>query len=339
MNVSRNLLAAGLFGATLIAAAAASAQGVVNLYSSRHYEVDGKLFESFTKQTGVKVNVVQAGGGELIARIEREGANSPADLFFTADAAVIGQAHLRGLLQPVKSAALESAIPANLREQDGNWFGLTMRARVIMYHKDRVKPEQLSTYEDLADPKWKGKILIRSSTNSYNQSLAASLMDAIGVPATEAWAKGVAANMARAPKGGDRDQISALLAGEGDLAVSNTYYLGHMITGGKPGQFDKVGVFIPNQNNRGTHVNVSGGGVTKHAPNRANAVKLLEFLVTPESQKVFAEANFEYPVRAGVEVSSIVKGFGDFKADKLNVSVLAKNNAEAVKLLDRAGWK
>lgn len=344
MTMIRNFVAAGLFGATLAVAAGASAQGVVNLYSGRHYEADKQLYEQFAKQTGIKVNVVQASGNELIARVEREGANSPGDLFFAEDAGVVGRVKNKGLFQPIKSATLEKNIPANLREPGGHWFGLSTRARVIMYHKDRVKPEQLSTYEDIADPKWKGKLLVRSSTNVYNQSLMVGMMEALGEDKALAWAKGIVANMARAPKGGDRDQIAGVMAGEGDIAISNTYYLGHLIAAGKPGQYDKLGVFFPNQKGsgaagRGTQVNISGIGVLKHAPNKDNAVKFIEFLTTPEAQKVFAAANYEYPVRSGIEVAPEIAQFGTFKADALPVSVLAEKNAEAVKLLDRAGWK
>ncbi|HTI85901.1 MAG TPA: Fe(3+) ABC transporter substrate-binding protein [Alphaproteobacteria bacterium] len=335
----RSLAVAALFGALTALPGAAFAEGEVNLYSSRHYATDDALYKEFTRQTGIKVNVVQAGGGELIQRIQREGENSPADLFLTEDAGVIGRVHLAGLLQPVKSAALEAAIPANLREHDGHWFGLTMRARVIMYHKDRVKPSELSTYEDLSTAKWKKRILVRSSTSAYNQSLVVSLMEADGVAKTELWAKGIVANLAREPKGGDRDQITAVMAGEGDIAISNTYYLGHLLKDAKAGEYAKLGVFFPNQGDRGTHVNISGGGVLKHAPHKDNAVKFLEFLLTPEAQKVFAEANFEYPVRKGVEISPTIKAFGEFKADPLSVGVLAKRNQEAVQLMDRAGWK
>lgn len=339
----RAAFAGQVIGAALFAFATPSpvqAAGDVNLYSSRHYETDAELYKVFTKETGIQVNVIQAGGSDLIQRLQREGRNSPADVFLTEDAGVIGRAELAGLLQPVKSAVLEAAIPANLREPDGYWFGFTQRARVIMYHKDRVKPADLSTYEDIATPKWKGKLLIRSSNNAYNQSLVASIMHVDGAEKAEAWAKGIVANMARPPQGGDRDQIIALLAGEGDIAVSNTYYFGHLITGSAPGTYDKIGVFFPNQNDRGTHVNVSGGGVTKYAPHKDNAVKFLEFLSSPEAQKIFAGANFEYPARPGVEVSPVIAAWGmDFKRDPLNVGILAKLNGDAVKLMDRAGWK
>lgn len=337
----KSLVGASLGAAALLSVTAQAPlrAAEVNLYSSRHYQTDEELYKDFTTATGIKVNVIQAGGSDLIQRLQREGRNSPADVFLTEDAGVIGRAEAAGLLQAVKSPVLEKAIPENLREPDGNWFGFTQRARVVMYHKDRVNPSQLSTYEDLADPKWKGKILIRSSGNAYNQSLVASLIQVHGVPKTEEWAKGIVANMARPPQGGDRDQITAMIAGEGDIAVSNTYYLGHLIKDNPKG-FEKVGVFFPNQHDRGTHVNVSGGGVTRYAPNKDNAVKFLEFLASPTAQEVFAGANFEYPVVRGVAISPVIAAWGlDFKRDPLNVGVLAKTNAEAVRLMDRANWK
>jgi iron(III) transport system substrate-binding protein len=339
MSRFRSLLVAGALAASVATSSVAHAQAEVNLYSSRHYAADEELYKAFTERTGIKVNVIKAGGGELIQRIQREGANSPADVFLAEDAGVVGRLHLAGLFQPVRSPILESAIPANLREPDGHWFGLTMRARVIAYHKDRVKPSELSTYEDLAEPKWRKRILIRSSGSAYNQSLVVSLIEADGTEKTEAWAKGIVANMARAPKGGDRDQIAAMMAGEGDIAVTNTYYIGHLLSGGKPGVYDKLGVFFPNQGGRGTHVNISGGGVLKHAPHRDNAVKFLEFLTTSDAQTIFASTNFEYPVRTDAAIAPTIKAFGQFKADPLNVGVLARKNAEAVKLMDRAGWK
>ncbi len=322
--------------------ASASFAAEVNLYSSRHYDSDQKLYGEFTAQTAIKVNVVQAKANALLERLKREGRNSPADLLITVDAGNLGRAQAAGLLQPVASKVLEAAIPASFRESGGHWFGLTMRARVIMYHKDRVKPSELSTYEALSHPKWKGRILIRSSNNIYNQSLVASLLAANGVEATEAWARGVVANMARKPKGGDRDQIRAVGAGEGDIAIANTYYLGRLVASKRPRDRKltaKIGVFFPNQEGRGAHVNISGAGVTRYARNKANAVRLLEFLVSPEAQKVFAEADYEYPVRSGVAQSAIVSAWGRFKADSLNVGKLSQLNGEAVRLMDRAGWR
>jgi iron(III) transport system substrate-binding protein len=319
----------------------------VNVYSSRHYDADKKLFELFTKQSGVKVNVVEGDIGPLLQRLRSEGRNSPADLLITADVGNLWRAQEAELLQPVKSAALEEVIAERLRDPAGHWFALSMRSRVIMYHKDRVKPEELSTYEALADAKWKGRILVRSSSNVYNQSLLAAMIAANGVEATEAWAKGLAANFARPPKGGDTDQIKALAAGEGDIAIANTYYLGRLVASDKAEDraiAEKIGVFFPNQTGpnpagRGAHVNISGAGVTKYAPNRDNGVKLLEFLVTPEAQKIFAEGNHEYPVREGVARSAVIVGFGAFKGDSVGLSQLGRHNAEAVKIADRAGWR
>ncbi|MFN4282764.1 MAG: Fe(3+) ABC transporter substrate-binding protein [Alphaproteobacteria bacterium] len=343
------------FGLSLLFAAAAlvamfatmpaSAQGVVNLYTARHYDSDHQLYADFTKRTGVKVNVVQAGGNELIQRVEREGRNSPADVLMAADAAVIGRAQARGLFRAVESDALEKAIPANLREPEGYWFGFTTRARVIMYNKALIKPEQLSTYEDLADPKWKGKLLVNSSNTTYNQSLVASMVAQHGVEATEAWARGIVANMAREPKGADTEMIGAVYKGEFPLTVANTYYLGNLLKANPDVPIlDYIGVFFPNQTGegaagRGAHVNVSGGGLLRYAPNRANAIKFLEFLATPEAQRVFADGNSEYPVVPGVEPAARVKAFGSFKMDQVNISQVGKNNIDAVRLMDRVGWK
>lgn len=317
----------------------------LNLYTARHYDSDQTLYNAFTKQTGIQINVVQAGGNELIQRVMREGQNSPADILMAADAAVIGRAETRGLFQSVKSPALEKAIPENLRQPDGHWFSFTMRARVIMYDKTKVKPEQLSTYEDLADPKWKGRILVNSSNVSYNQSLVASMVAQHGAAWTETWARGLVANMARPPKGADTDLINAVYAGEADMALANTYYLGNLIRD-NPGKdiLARVGVFFPNQtgegaDGRGAHVNISGAGVLKYAPNKEAAVKFLEFLATPEAQRDFADGNSEYPTVAGVEPAARVKAFGSFKMDRVNVALVGQNNIAAVQLMDRAGWQ
>jgi iron(III) transport system substrate-binding protein len=321
---------------------AAQAAGEVNVYSSRHYKADQELYKAFEKRTGIKVNVVQGKANALYERLKREGRNSPADILIAADAGNLARAQAAGLFQPAHSPAIDKAIPATYREPGGHWVGLTMRARVIMYHKDRIKPGQLSTYEALADAKWKGKVLIRSSNNIYNQSLVASLIAANGTAKTETWARSLVANMARKPKGGDRDQIRAVGAGEGDIAVSNTYYLGHL-TASKSAKdralVKKIGVYFPNQAGRGAHVNISGAGITRHAHNKVEALKLLEFLVEKDSQVKFSKANFEYPVRPDVPVSKIVAAWGEFKADTINVGELGKRNAEAVKLMDRAGWR
>jgi iron(III) transport system substrate-binding protein len=320
----------------------AQGAGEVNLYSSRHYNTDEKLYENFTKATGIKINRIEADADPLIQRMKAEGDKSPADVFISVDAGRIDAARQQGLLQPVKSDVLEKAIPAHLRDPEGNWFGFSKRARVIVYSKERVKPEQLGTYESLSDPKWKGKIAIRSSTYIYNQSLTGSILAALGPEKTEAWAKGMVANFARQPKGGDRDQISAVASGEADIGITNTYYVAHMLMSKNPAEreaAEKVVVFFPNQDDRGTHVNISGGGVAKYAPNKANAIKFLEYLASPEAQAYFAEGNYEYPVVADAGVSPILAAWGKFKEDRLNAQVFAKNNAEALKIMDRAGWK
>ncbi|MEB3342173.1 Fe(3+) ABC transporter substrate-binding protein [Okeania sp.] len=315
---------------------------VLNLYSSRHYDTDPLLYNSFTKKTGIKVNLIEGEGGELMERIKSEGANSPADVFLTVDAGNLWRAQQEGILQPVSSSILNSQIPANFRSPQNLWFGFSKRARVIIYNKNKVKPSQLSTYEDLATDKWKGKILIRSSNNIYNQSLVASLIEILGMPKTESWAKGFVSNFARPPEGNDTAQIKAVAAGIGDIGIVNSYYLARLKKSTKAGDkavAEKVGMFFPNQNGRGTHVNISGGGVVKTAPNKEGAIKFLEYLTSPEAQKIFSEGNNEYPVVPGVPASSVLASFGDFKADSTNVAVYGKLNAEAIKLMDRVGWK
>lgn len=344
-NFGLSIVIGGAVSAVLALAsgpAYSQSKGELNLYSARHYNTDEKLYSNFTKATGIKINRIEADADPLIQRMKAEGDKSPADVFISVDAGRIELARQQGLLQPIKSAALEKAVPAHLRDPDGHWFGFSKRARVIMYAKDRVKPEQLSTYEDLASPKWKGKIVTRSSTNIYQQSWTGSMMVALGMEGAETWAKGLVANFARAPKGGDRDQITAVAAGEADIAIANTYYLAGMLMGkdaNQKAQAEKIGVFFPNQKDRGTHVNISGGGVAKNAPNKANAIKFLEYLVTPEAQAYFAEGNYEYPVVAGAKVAPVLAGWGKFKDDQLNAQVFAKYNADALKIMDRAGWK
>jgi iron(III) transport system substrate-binding protein len=343
-SVGKKILLAGaaIGVAGAIIATPARAAGEVNVYSSRHYKADRDLYKRFRAKTGIKVNVVQGKANTLFERLKREGRNSPADLLITVDAGNLARAQAAKLFQPVRSPIIDAAVPPAYREPAGHWVGLTMRARVIMYHKDRIKPSQLSTYEFLADPKWKGRILIRSSNNIYNQSLVASLIAARGAEKTLAWAKGLVANMARKPKGGDRDQIRAVGSGEGDIAVSNTYYLGRLTASKKARDkalIKKIGVFFPNQNGRGAHVNISGAGVTRYARHKAEAVKLLEFMVEKESQILFSKANYEYPVRPDVPYSKIVGSWGEFKADEINVSELGNRNAEAVRIMDRAGWR
>jgi len=314
---------------------------VVNVYSSRHYDSDKELFRQFTQKTGIRVNVLEGPDDQLIERLRSEGNNSPADILFTVDAGRLWRAQEAGLFQPVNSPILTRSIPSSVREPGNHWFGFTRRARVIMYHKERVKPNEISTYEELADPKWRGQLLIRSSRNVYNQSLVGALIRHIGQARTEKWAQGVAQNLARPPQGGDTDQIRAVAAGVGSLAVSNTYYLARLLKSPKPEDREaaqKMGIIFPNQNSWGTHVNISGAGMVKTAPNRANAQRFLEFLASREAQEALAKGNNEYPVVAGVPLDLVVASFGTFKADPLNASVFGRNNALALKITDRAGW-
>ena len=316
--------------------------GEINVYSHRHYDSDKALFKKFTEQTGIKVNVVKASADELINKLEIEGENSPADVLITVDAGRLYRAKEKGLFQSVESKTLSESIPAKFRDKDSQWFGLTYRARVIVYNKDKIKPEQLSSYEDLADPKWKGKVLIRSSNNIYNQSLMASVIGAAGDDKAKTWAKGVVANFARSPKGNDRDQVKAIKAGIGDVAVVNTYYIGKLLNSKKEDEVNagkSVGIFFPNQKDRGAHINISGIGVTKHAPNKANAVKFIEFLANEDSQKVFAQSNYEYPVKEGVAWAELLTSWGKFKTDDIDLSLLGKNNKKAVVTFDEVGWK
>ena len=318
------------------------AKGDVNIYSARQEVLIKPLLDQFTAKTGIKVNLVAGNADALLQRLQNEGLNSPADVLLTVDAGNLNRAKELGLFQPVTSKALEGAVPAAYRDPTGHWFGLSMRARPIMYAKDRVKPEELATYQDLADSRWKGKVCVRSSGNVYNQSMVAALIAEQGVAASEAWVRGLVANFARPPQGGDRDQIKALAAGQCDVALVNTYYLGGMMTSAQEEEkqaASKVAVFWPNQKERGVHVNVSGAGVTRHAKNQENAVKLLEFLVSDEAQRWYAEANQEYPVRPGTAVSATLASWGAFKADDLNLALLGEHNPEAVRLMDRAGWR
>lgn len=321
--------------------AALAAEEVVNVYSARHYDTDDELIQRFTAETGIKVNLIEGNSDTLLARLKQEGDLSPADVFITVDAGRLRTAEEQGVFQPTRSKVLEARIPASVRHPEGLWFGLTKRARVIVASKDRVPADLTLDYEDLVDPEWKGRVLIRSSSNIYNQSLVASLIEARGASGAEEWCRGIVANLARTPQGGDRDQIRAVAAGEGDVAVVNHYYLARMI-GGKEADraaAAKVRVIFPNQDDRGTHVNVCGAGVVKQAPNRENAVKFIEFLASTPAQQRFAEGNQEYPVVEAVPTSSTLAGFGPYKADQLNAAKLGANNKQAVRMMDRAGWR
>jgi len=335
-------LGAGALALLGLVALATPVEAEVNVYSARKEDLIKPLLDRFTERTGIQVNLITADAGPLLRRLESEGRNSPADLFITTDAGRLHAAKEAGVLRSVSSPALEAAVPQTYRDPQGYWYGLSLRARPIMYVKGKVKPAELSSYEALAEPRWKGRICIRGSGNIYNQSLVASMLEANGHKATLAWLEGFVANFARKPKGGDRDQIKAAAAGECDIAIANTYYLARMLTSDDEAQraiAAKLAVFWPNQGERGAHVNVSGAGVTASSSHTEEAVRLLEFLVTDASQEWYAEVNNEYPVKSGVKRSGVVAGFGEFVADGINLSVLGYNNREAVKLMDRAGWQ
>lgn len=343
--MSKTLKFAALFALVLSIAAcggSSSEEEVVNVYTHRHYQADDELFSKFTEETGIKVNIVNASADELIQRLETEGENSNADILITVDAGRLVRAQEKGLLQPVSTEKLLANIGPKFREAEGYWYGITYRARIIAYAKDRVNPEDIQTYEDLADPKWKGKVLIRSSENIYNQSLLASIIVADGEEKAKDWAAGVVANMARNPKGSDRDQVKAVAAGEGDIAVVNTYYVGLMLNDANDEERkagESVGIIFPNQADRGTHINISGVAVTKYSPHKENAIKLIEFLSEEPAQKTLASMNYEYPINPKVSKDAILEAWGDFKADDIELSLLGKYNSEAVKLFGEVGWK
>ena len=356
MKITRRRLAATVAGIAMLAATgcsnqtsagdaggeAASGDQVVNVYSARHYDTDDLLYQNFEEQTGIEVKLIEGDSDELLERIKSEGQSSPADVFITVDAGRLWRAQEAGIFQSISSPVLEEQIPENLRQPDDLWFGLTTRARVIVYNKDAVDPSELSTYEALADPQWEGRVCIRSSSNIYNQSLLGSMVETNGVDGTEAWAKGLVGNLARQPEGGDTDQIKAVAAGQCGVAIVNHYYWARLAKSNEAADQEvvqKTAVFFPNQADRGVHVNISGAGVVATAPNADNAIAFLEFLVSPETQKVFAESNNEYPVVEGVDIDPVVAELGDFKVDIVNVSSYGRNNPEVVKLVDRAGWK
>ena len=335
---------AALAASILTASITASAAQEVNVYSARKEALIKPMLERFTADTNIKVNLVTGSADALLRRLQVEGSASPADLFITVDAGRLYRAKKAGVLQPIQDAELEATIPANLKDNDDYWFGLSQRARVIFYNPQKVAPSELSTYEALADSKWKGRICARSSSNIYNQSLVASMIDADGQEATQKWLKGFVANFARPPFGGDSDLLKAASAGVCDVTLANTYYFGRMGNSDKAQDqavFNKLAIFWPNQgdNQRGAHVNVSGAGVTAAAEHKDNAVKLIRYLSAHEAQQWYAEVNNEYPVVKGIEAPKVLQTFGTFKADSLSLSVLGDNNRLAVELMDEAGWK
>lgn len=319
-----------------------NAAAEVNVYSARKEALIKPLLNRFTEKTGITVNLVTGKADALLKRLESEGKNTPADILITTDAGRLHRAHQANVLQAIKSQTLDKVIPSIYREPEGYWYGLSVRARPIFYVKGKVNPATLSAYDDLAKPEFKHQVCIRSSNNIYNQSLVASMIEANGLAATEKWATGLVNNMARPPRGGDRDQIRAAASGQCNIAVANTYYFAAMMAGNKAKDktaASKMAIFWPNQSGRGAHVNISGAGITKYAANRNNAILLLEFLANKESQKWYAENNHEYPIRKDVPASDLLQSWGEFKSDAINLSALGKNNPDAVKLMDRAGWK
>ncbi|MEP4485275.1 MAG: Fe(3+) ABC transporter substrate-binding protein [Halioglobus sp.] len=331
-----------LICALLMAATTSVIAQELNVYSARQEALIKPLLDEFSAETGIKVNLVTGKGDALLTRLEAEGRNSPADILITSDAGRLVRAEQAGVLLAQTSPELETAVPAHLRSQEGYWYGLSVRARAIVYNSSKVNPDTLSTYEALAEPQWRGRICVRSSSNIYNQSLVAGMLATQGDAKTAAWLEGFVANFARPPQGGDRDQIKAVAAGQCDVAVVNSYYLGGMISSKDEAQRTaaaKVGIFWPNQDDRGTHVNVSGAGVTAASDQPELAVQLIAFLTRDSSQQWYAETNNEYPVRDDVAVSEVLATWGTFKADSVDVSELGKLNAQAVMAMDRAGWK
>lgn len=318
-------------------------EGVVNVYTARHYSSDDALYEAFTENTGIEVNVIEAPGDLLIERVRADGDRSQADVVITVDAGRLWRADEAGLFQPAPELeSLLETVPANLRQPDGDWFGFANRVRVIAYAKDRVDASQISSFEDLTDPQWQGRICVRSSSNVYNQSLLAAIVAQDGAEAAEAWAQGIVDNMARAPQGGDTDQIRAVAARECDVAIINHYYLARFMRSDNPGDqeiAEQIGVIFADLGDGGAHVNVSGAGLAANAPNRENAIAFLQFLLTDDSQRLFAELTNEYPVIPSVTYDNdVLDAFGAYASDDLNVDELGANAGEAQRIFDRVGW-
>ncbi|KDB54262.1 extracellular solute-binding protein [Sphaerotilus natans subsp. natans DSM 6575] len=331
----------------LAATPALAQEQVLNLYSARHYQTDEALFSNFTKATGVKINIVSADDAGILQRLKSEGAASPADVILLVDAARLWFAETNDLFAPVKSSYLEQRIPAQLRGKDAGqgseWFGYSTRARVVVYNKLKVKREDVDSYAKLADPKLKGQFCSRSGSHPYNLSLFGSYLEHAGPAATEAWLKGLVANQARDPKGGDTDQIKATASGECGVALSNTYYIARMMRSNKPDEraaMEQVGVVFPNQQSWGTHVNVAGGAMARHAKNRVAAVKFLEYLATDDAQRYFADGNNEYPAVSAVKISNpALDTLGTFKQELIPLSAVGQNTPKVQQMLDRAGYK
>ena len=334
----KGLLVLAIFFTSLM-----SASEVVNVYSHRHYTVDKQLYKKFYKETGIKVNLLKASSVQLIKRIEKEGKYTLADVLLTTDVGMLELARSKDIFQAIQSDFLDNTIPTYLKDKDNFWFALTKRARVIAYNIDEVKPSDLSTYEDLVQDKWKDRIVVTKATEVYNQSLLASIIVNDGEKEAKAWATGIKNNMARKPRGIDKDSLRAIASGIGDVAIVNTYYIGQMMKGrsfSDRATSEMIGVFFPNQgkNESGTHINVSGAGVVKYSKNKENAVKFIEFLASIKSQELFAKVNFEYPVNPNANVSELLKSWGTFKEDKISLYKIGSQNIPAVKMLNQVGW-
>jgi iron(III) transport system substrate-binding protein len=332
-----------LVSAAFCAASAFAQTSVLNLYSARHYNTDEALYANFTKQTGIKINRIEAGEDALLARIQSEGAKSPADVFLTVDAGRLSTAEQAGIFAPVNSLILNAQIPTHLRMTSNTWFGFSTRARLIIVDKAKIPVGAIKTYADLADPKWKGQICTRSGSHVYQLSLLSAMIEHEGAAKAETWAKGVAANLARTPRGGDTDQIKSVAAGECTIALANSYYYGRLLNSSKPDEIalvEKTRAIFPDQEGQGTHINVSGGGVLKYAPNKANAVKFLEYLASDQAQAYFADGNNEWPVTKTAKITNAkLEALGSFKQDQINMAALGKNQAQAQEIVVRVGWK
>lgn len=314
----------------------------VNIYSDRHYDTDQALYDLFTEETGIKVNIVKAKSDELLEKLEIEGEDTQADLVITSDVGRLYRANAKGLTKTLVSEVVDANVPENFRDAENNWTALTMRARILAYSLERVDPANLSTYEALTGEEFAGKVVVRSSSNIYNQSLLASFIAMDGEETATKWAEGIVKNFARDPKGNDRDQMKAVVAGEGDIAIVNTYYLGKLLNSSDPVEVEvgkQIGVFFPNQETSGTHINISGVALTKHGKNSEEATLLVEFLTSEKAQSDYANANYEYPVNPNVEPSELLKSFGEFKAQDIDLSLLGAHNADAVKVFGKVGWQ
>ena len=333
-----------LFALFILACSNSNSEQIVNMYSQRHYDVDQVQYDNFEKKTGIKVNVIKANADELIQRMKNEGENSPADLFITVDVGKLWQASDMDLLQKYNDESLTDGITESLTDPNGFWVPVTYRSRILVYSNERVQESDLSTYEDLANEKWKGRLLVRSSSNSYNQALLSSLVANLGEEATQNWTEAVVSNFARDPKGNDRDQVKAIAAGQGDVAIVNSYYIGLLLSSENEEEVNagkSISVFFPNQGDgqRGSHVNVSGVALAKNAPNKSNALKLIEYLTSDEAQEIYVNNTYEYSVKPNIEPNDIVKEWGTFKKDPLDLNMLGSKRNDAIRIFDAGGWK